>query len=428
MADTLQTTIERPVTMEGLGLHTGRPARITFSPASANSGRFFRRLDLPGKPVISATIDRVTEVLRGTTLGNGNATVHTVEHVLSAAYGLGIDNLEIAIDGCEPPAADGSALPFVKTLREAGIRTLDVPASVCRLSECFWWEEGDRMIAYLPDDRFEILFTFAHPINNLRQTRHIVIDPLRFEEEVAFARTFGFEHEFDMLRSKNLALGGNLDNAVVVKNDGSLMNPGGLREPHEFVRHKILDLVGDLSLIGRRIHGRIVAHKTGHAANVRFARALCERFTKEQERKGQTMMNIEAIKEILPHRYPFLLVDKILSIDPGKSVIGIKNVTANEEFFNGHFPKRSIMPGVLIIEAMAQVAGVLFLSKEENKGKTPLFVGIDKARFRRQVVPGDCLEMSIETLKVRGNMGKVSCVARVNGEEVAGGELMFSIV
>ncbi|MBF0498511.1 MAG: UDP-3-O-[3-hydroxymyristoyl] N-acetylglucosamine deacetylase [Candidatus Riflebacteria bacterium] len=424
----LQTTIESPVSIKGSGLHTGCPVCLTFKPAPAGAGRFFRRVDLPGEPVIPAAIDRVTEVLRGTTLGDSGIMVHTVEHVLSAAFGMGIDNLEIAINSCEPPAADGSALPFVNALREAGLKTLDVPASTCRLSESFWWEDGDKLLAYLPDDRFEIMFTFAHPVNSICQVRNVVIDSKHFADEIAFARTFGFEHEFEMLRAKNLALGGNLENAVVVKHDGTLMNSGGLRDSHEFVRHKILDLIGDLALIGRRITGRIIAHKTGHAANVRFARALCERLTEERERKQSSMMNIEAIREIIPHRYPFLLVDKILAIDPGKSAIGIKNVTANEEFFNGHFPTRSIMPGVLIVEAMAQVGAVLFLSKEENRGKIPLFVGIDKVRFRRQVLPGDRLEMTVATLKVRSNIGKVSCVARVNGEEVASGELMFSIV
>lgn len=425
-----RATIERPVSIEGIGLHTGVPARLTFKPAPSGAGRFFRRVDLPGQPVIPAGIDQVREVLRGTTLGNGEVGVNTVEHVLAAAYGLQLDDLEMELSGAEPPAADGSALPFAEILKTAGRKEYDEPAEFCHLDEMLQWQEGDKSMSYLPADGFEVTFTLDYSAHGqkLRQVRHVKVESQAFFEQIAFARTFGFVHEFEMLKSKNLALGGSLDNAVVVQRDGTIVNTGGLREEFEFVRHKILDLIGDLALIGRRLRGHIVAHKTGHAANVKFARRLCERSRALSERKPGTMMNIEAIKEVLPHRYPFLLVDRILSVEPGKKVIGVKNVTANEEFFNGHFPQRPVMPGVLLVEAMAQVAGVMFLLLPEHKGKIPFFCGIDGVRFRRPVVPGDRVEMTVETLKVRGNTGKVSCVARVDGDEVAGGELMFQIV
>ena len=425
----MQFSIANPTTLEGIGLHTGNPARLTFRPAPAGTGVVFRRVDLEGAPELPARIENVTEVLRGTTLARDGVQVHTVEHVMAAIFGLGIDNLMVDLEGNEPPACDGSSEPFIRALQQAGRIEQQADSEVCRLREVFWIKDGDRMLAYVPSDKLEVTFTLAYPDNLIpAQTVHTVIDEETFAERVCRARTFGFVHEFDMLREKRLALGGSLDNAVVIKQDGSILNPEGNRDPQEFGLHKILDLVGDLGLIGHRLQGHIIAHKTGHAFNVKFARELCRRLRLSRERNPEPMMDIEEIKQILPHRHPFLLVDKILSIDPGKSAVGIKNVTTNEEFFNGHFPNRAIMPGVLIVEAMAQVAGVLFLSQPEHKGKLPFFCGIDKVRFRRPVVPGDRLELGVEVLRVRGTTGRVACTAKVDGELVTAGELMFSIV
>ncbi len=425
----IETTIGGPVSLEGIGLHTGNFGRVTFLPAPGGTGIIFRRIDLPGKPEIPARIENVCEVLRGTTLSAGGARVHTVEHLMSAVFGLGIDNLLVEIQGEEPPAMDGSSLPFGKALAEAGLVELGVPAQVCSLDESFWIEEGEKSIVYHPSDKLEVTFSLEYPNSIIpAQSVSLEVSPQNYLESLAFARTFGFVHEFEMLRSKKLALGGTLENAVVVKDDGKLLNPGGIRHEKEFALHKVLDLIGDLGLVGKRIRGHIVARKTGHAYNVRFAKKFCELVHTKKERKASPMMNIEGIMEILPHRFPFLLIDRILSIEPGKSAVGIKNVTLNEPFFQGHYPQRPVMPGVLLVEAMAQVAGVVFLSQPEHKGKLPFFVGIDNIRFRKPVVPGDRLEISVHALKVRGNTGKVAVEARVDGTLVTNGELMFTIV
>lgn len=425
-----QKTIRNTISLSGVGLHTGQPACLTFRPARPGTGIVFRRMDLPGTPEVPANVLNVREVTRGTTIGSENgAVVHTVEHVMAALYGMGIDNAEVEIDGAEPPVLDGSSLRFAEGLRNAGIVGQGVPAKICEVGDICEFSDGDKSIVHLPSDRFEITFRLSYNDNIIPpQSVHIVVDETTFIERIGRARTFGFENEFDMLKEKRLALGGSLENAVVVKRDGSVMNPDGLRDPEEFALHKILDLIGDLALTGRRMKGHIIACRTGHAWNVKLARRLCEVYHQQEERNRGQMMNIEEIKQVLPHRYPFLLVDRMVSIEPGISAVGYKNVTTNEEFFNGHFPQRPVMPGVLIVEAMAQVAGVLFLSQPENKGKIPFFCGIDRARFRKPVVPGDRLEMHVKVLKVRGPTGKVEVEAKVDGEIVAGGELMFTIV
>ncbi len=425
----LQRTLARSVQCEGVGLHTGNATKLAAHPAPPGHGVMFRRTDVAGNPEIPARMEFVSEVSRGTTLQKDGVKVHTVEHVVAALFGLQIDNVLIELHGDEPPATDGSALPFVKLFQEAGIQEQEAEAAFCSHKTIFSVVDGQKHISYIPADDFQVSFTLAYPEPvPISQHLHVRVTPETFAQEIAFSRTFGFEYEFEMLKERRLALGGSLENAVVIRKDGGIMNPEGLRSDTEFVRHKILDLIGDLALIGRRVKGHVVACRTGHAYNVRFARKLCELHHREQERKSGPMMNVEAIKEILPHRYPFLLVDRIVSIEAGKSAVGYKNVTGNEEFFNGHFPQRPVMPGVLICEAMAQVAGVLFLSQPEHKGKLPFFVGIDKIRFRKPVTPGDRLEMYVQTLKVRGNTGRVAVEAKVDGELVCDGELMFTIL
>ncbi len=424
-----QHTICRPVSIEGVGLHTGKPVYMEFVPAEAGSGIVFVRTDIEGSPEIGARLENVVSTNRGTILSQQNSQVHTVEHVLAALSGCGIDNLKIRLSNEEPPAGDGSSLYFVNLIEEAGIAVQDQERVDCRYGEMFSLVENEKSMVYLPSDRFEVSYLLEYKNNIIPpQQIHVIIDEEVFKSRVGKARTFGFEHEFEMLKANNLARGGSLENAVVIDNTGKICNPEGLREQYELILHKILDLVGDFSLTGHRVKGHIIAERTGHNFNVKFARLLKEKFNQSQKRKDSDMMFIEEIKTILPHRYPFLLVDRILSIVPGESIIGIKNVTANEEFFNGHFPGKPVMPGVLMVEAMAQVAGVLFLSQPEHKGKTPFFCGIDKVRFRRPVVPGDRLEFHVKVLKVRGSTGKVEAEARVDGELVTGGELMFQLV
>lgn len=424
-----QYTTTKSVSINGIGLHTGKPVALEFHPSDKDTGVYFRRVDLPTKPEIKACFTNVVSTNRGTVLRQGDAQVHTVEHVLAAIRGMGIDNIRVDLSSEEPPACDGSAKVFFEHLKEAGKVSQEVSKEFVSLKESFWMKSGDKFMAYLPSEKFEITFTLDYNNGLLpRQSIHLELNDDNFAARVANSRTFGFEYEFEMLEANNLARGGSLENAIVIGNDGKVKNPGGLRDPDELVLHKILDFVGDFSLIGRRVKGHFIAEKTGHGFNVKFAKALFEKFCQSQQRKDSKMMYIEDIKAVLPHRYPFLLVDRILSIVPGESIVGIKNVTANEEFFNGHFPGKPVMPGVLIIEAMAQVAGVLFLSQPQNVGKVPFFCGIDKVRFRRPVVPGDRIEFSVKVLKVRGNTGKVEAEARVDGELVTGGELMFQLV
>ncbi len=423
-----QWTIANPVELEGIGLHTGKPVFLKLKPLSESSGIVFRRTDLPGQPTIKACLENVVATNRGTVLKQNDAQVHTVEHVLAAVSGMGIDNIEIELSSEEPPACDGSSAVFVDLIEQVGMVEQSEPRQFIQAKNSFWYRDGEKFMAYLPSDKFEISFSLDYNNGLLEpQSARVEIDQNNFRARIGRARTFGFEYEFEMLAAHNLARGGSLDNAIIVGNDGKIQNPGGLRDPQEFVLHKILDFIGDFSLLGKRIRGHFIAERTGHSFNVKFARMLKEK-ADSQNRKDANMMYIEDIKSILPHRYPFLLVDRILSIVPGESIVGIKNVTANEEFFNGHFPGKPVMPGVLIVEAMAQVAGVLFLSQPENKGKVPFFCGIDKIRFRRPVVPGDRLEFSIKVLKVRGNTGKVEAEAKVDGELVTSGELMFQLV
>jgi len=427
--DRQQHTIATPVRIEGIGLHTGKPVQMEFIPADAGTGVVFIRTDLAGEPIIKADLANVVSTNRGTIISENGASVNTVEHVLAALRGSGVDNLTIRISNEEPPAGDGSSLKFVELVKQAGLVPQNADRTDCRVNEIFSLVEGEKSMVYLPSDRFEVTYHLAYRDNIIPpQHIHVVVDEQSFVSRIGHARTFGFEHEFEMLKNHNLARGGSLENAVVINNSGGVVNPEGLREKHELILHKVLDLVGDFSLIGRQVKGHIIAERTGHNFNVKFARLLNEKFNQSLTRKDSDMMYIEEIKSILPHRYPFLLVDRILSIVPGESIIGIKNVTANEEFFNGHFPGKPVMPGVLMVEAMAQVAGVLFLSQPEHKGKTPFFCGIDNVRFRRPVVPGDRIEFHAKVLKVRGNTGKVEAEARVDGELVTGGELMFQLV
>lgn len=427
--DTYQYTVSTPVVIKGIGLHTGKPVKLEFCPAAENSGISFIRTDLPECPMIPALIDNVVSTKRGTTIAHNGVSVHTVEHVLASLAGSGITNCQIRMSNEEPPAADGSALDYVKLIEKAGFTRQDCKSDFYSVSESFSLKDGEKSMIYLPSDKFEVTFTLDYANNILpSQTFHIEINPDTFSTRICKARTFGFEHEFEMLAANNLARGGSLENAILIDNNGEIRNPEGLREEHELILHKILDLVGDFALLGRKIRGHFIAKRTGHSFNIRFARLFREQFLNSIARKDLTKMYIEEIKKILPHRYPFLLVDRITSIVPGETITGYKNLTANEEFFNGHFPEKPVMPGVLMIEAMAQVAGVLFLAQPEHKGKTPFFCGIDKVRFRKPVVPGDRLEFSVKVLRVRGNTGKVRAEARVDGDLITSGELMFQLV
>jgi len=411
-------TIARPVTLEGIGVHYGAQCRLTFLPASSGTGVVFRRVDLPDRPTIPALIDFAVPVEARTQLGRGPVVIQTPEHVLAAVFGLGIDDLEIEVDAAEPPIMDGSAAAFVGALESAG--TVEHPGDV----KCFTLRrpvsvnvDGASYEA-LPAPNFElnVSIDFAHPAIG-KQIGCYRITHESFGRELAAARTFGMRSWWQPLQDKGLALGVSLENTLVLEDDGGVSAP--LRWPDEFVRHKALDCVGDFALAGAPIRARITAIRPSHRGNVKLVQAMKDAIAKET-----TVLEIDEIMKVLPHRYPFLLVDRVLEIEEGKRIVGVKNVTINEPFFQGHFPGHPIMPGVLIIEAMAQVGGMLLMGAvPDHENKVVYFTSLNNVKWRRPVKPGDQLRFELELLQVRGMMCKMSGIAKVDGQVVAEAEM-----
>ena len=400
--------------LEGIGLHLGVPCRITFQPAPTKQGIVFRRTDCPGSPRIRAHVSEVSGSERSTQLGKGAHAIHTVEHVLAAVTGLGIDDITIEMNGPEPPILDGSAAPFLDALTDAGVAAVEGEPEFLDLSEPVRIIDGASVYEAYPSERLELDVTieFPHPLIG-KQSRRFTITEESFASELSRARTFGFVHEVDALRSKGLIKGASLDNAVVL-DDNDILS-GDLRWHDEFVRHKAMDCVGDLALAGARVRARIVAVKPSHRGTVTLVREMVKAGRKE---KG--MYTIEDIMKVLPHRYPFLLVDRILEIEEKKRIVGLKNVTINEPFFQGHFPGHPIMPGVLIIEAMAQVGGMLLMgSVEDPESKVVYFMSLDNVKFRRPVKPGDQIRFELEIIQLRGTVCKMRGIGKVEGEVVA---------
>ena len=409
-----RTTLARPVLLEGIGLHLGVVCRVTFQPASAGQGIVFRRTDCVGNPRIRAHVSEVSGSDRHTRLGKGEGAVHTVEHVLAAVVGMGIDDITIDMDAPEPPILDGSAAPFFAAFVEAGLSTLKGEPEFLDLAEPVRIIDGASVYEAYPSEQLELDVTieFPHPLIG-KQSRCFAVTSDSFAEELAAARTFGFVHEVDDLRAKGLIKGASLLNAVVM-DDTDLLS-GDLRWADEFVRHKALDCVGDLALAGARVRARIVALKPSHRGTVTLVREMVK-----ARRKEKRMYTIEEIMKVLPHRYPFLLVDRILEIEEKKRIVGLKNVTINEPFFQGHFPGHPIMPGVLIIEAMAQVGGMLLMgSVEDPDRKVVYFMSLDNVKFRRPVKPGDQIRFELEIVQLRGSVCKMRGVGKVDGEVVA---------
>ena len=457
-----QRTIKKSVSLEGTGLHTGNTARITFKPAPPDSGVRFVRTDIDGHPSIIADIDHVVDISRGTTLADGDAKVYTVEHVLAAISGLQIDNLEIELTSNEPPVGDGSAMPYVEKLLEAGIETQDAEREYLEIDSTMSYSEPDRAvdIVVTPSDTFRITFMvdYKNPALGTQYTTLIDLEK-EFVEEFAPARTFCFLSEVEMLRDAGLIKGGGLDTAVVIYDsdkgqvevdrirkaldlkdeafvgETGIINDIPLRFYNEPVRHKALDLIGDLFLIGVPIKGHILAARSGHKANVALVKQLRALYKKKklvkkyQTQGSEGFLDINGIMKIMPHRYPMLLVDRILELEPQKRVVAMKNVTFNEPFFQGHFPGRPIMPGVLIIEEMAQAGGVLLLEAvEEPEKKLVFFLSIDNVKFRQQVVPGDTLRFELEMLMFRRNTCKMAGKTYVGDKLVTEAELKAMIV
>jgi UDP-3-O-[3-hydroxymyristoyl] N-acetylglucosamine deacetylase/3-hydroxyacyl-[acyl-carrier-protein] dehydratase len=453
-----QRTIKRGISLEGVGLHTGNPTKITFYPAPPDSGVRFIRADLPDKPAVTADIEHVVDISRGTTLANGDARVCTVEHVLAAISGMQIDNLNIELMSNEPPVGDGSAKPFVDKILEAGIETQDADRQYLEIDSTLSYSEPDRAvdIVVTPSDTFRITFLidYKNPALGTQYTTLVDLEK-EFVEEFAPARTFCFLSEIEMLRDQDLIKGGGIHNAVVIYDSDKgqievdrirkalnlkdeafvgktgIINDIPLRFYNEPVRHKALDLIGDLFLLGVPIKGHILAARSGHKANVALVKKLQSLYRKKklaskfQKISSEPFLDINGIMNIMPHRYPFLLIDKVLELEPLKRVTAIKNVSYNEPFFQGHFPGYPVMPGVLIIEAMAQAGGVLLLEAvEEPQKKLVFFLSMDKVKFRRQVLPGDTLRFELEMLMYRRGTCKMRGKTYVGDTLVAEAELM----
>ena len=410
-------TIARPVSLEGIGLHLGAACQLTFRPGTSGAGILFRRIDLAGAPTIPARADRAVLAERHTQLGEDPVCVHTVEHVLAAVVGCGIDDLEIDINAGEPPIMDGSGAPFADALVAAGIveHAGEVKYLTIRAPMTFADGESTYEVVPSPDLELDVTIDFPHAMIG-RQRGCYRVTPETFARELGPARTFGFVHEVESLRAKGLIQGASLDNAIVLDENGVI--GATLRWPDEFVRHKALDCLGDLALAGARVRARVVAYKPSHRGTVRLVRALQEAIAKETK-----VLDIDEIMKVLAHRYPFLLVDRILELTE-KRVVGLKNVTINEPFFQGHFPGHPIMPGVLIIEAMAQVGGMLLMGSVPNpENKVVYFTSLNNVKWRRPVKPGDQLRFELDLLQVRGMMCKMSGIAKVDGQVVCEAEM-----
>ena len=430
-----QQTLAKSASLTGTALHTGGNVTLTIHPAPPGTGRKFRRSDLPDEPTINASIDNVKTVERATTIAEGNVKVQTVEHVLAALSGLGVDNAIIEMDANEPPIGDGSAMPYVELIKSAGIVAQEGQAPLFGVHETVHIEtKTGSLMTIVPDDKFRISCTQQGPNGRFTQFYSTEITPETFEKEIAKARTFVYYEDVQPLMEKGLIKGGSLESAIVIRGD-SVLSKEPLRFPDEFARHKILDIVGDLALFGRRIKGHVIAVKPGHGPNTELARAMAKQFAKLMTMvppaivpKGGAVLDVNDLMGILPHRYPFLLVDRVVAFEGDTKCTGVKNVTINEPFFQGHFPGHPVMPGVLQLEAMAQVASVVLLRMSGAAGKIGYFMSADDVKFRKPVVPGDTLFIHVEMLKFRGRIAKAVGRCVVNDEVVSEAHMMFGIV
>ena len=453
-----QQTITRSVSFSGIGLHSGNRVNMTFLPAAPDTGIRFRRVDLEGKPEIEARVENVMETNRSTTLGKGNTKIHTVEHVLATFAGCGIDNAIVELDANEPPIADGSSREYLKMLESAGVTPQTERREPYTITEPIQLEMGETEMTIFPSDVFKLTCTSTDKQGRFTQFFSVEISPKTWEHELAHARTFCFYEEIEYLIKNGLIKGGSLENAVVVRDD-AVLTTEPLRYANEFVRHKMLDILGDLSLIGRPLLGHVIAVKPSHAANCELARLISVQMrrpliaaqsfappppqatTHTQPRGGAalggappdlriadgTTLDTAQVMKILPHRYPFLMVDKVTKVE-GNKMTAVKNVTVNESYFQGHFPNHPIMPGVLQLEGIAQVAGMLMLKQAENIGKLAYFMAAETVKWRKPVKPGDTLVMEVELTKTRGKIGKAKGVCLVDGEPVSEAEVTFMLI
>ena len=438
---TKQRTIRKERAVQGKSLHTGEEVTLTIKPAPPNSGYLFRRMDLYGKPEIKPAAENISDLVRSTTITNGNAKVHTIEHVLSALVGCGIDNAEIELDASEPPIMDGSSRPFVNLIMEAEPIEQEEDRQFWEITEPVSVTSGNRSIIALPHDGLRITCTSADDRGIHVQHLSIDIDPETYVAQIAPSRTFTIYEEIEELLKIGKIQGGSLDSAIVIKGD-KILSKEPLRFEDEFVRHKILDIVGDFSLLGKSLKAHIIAVRPGHSLNSQLVSKIIETSAGKKGKASvgtsprksyvlpeETELDIRRVLDVLPHRFPFVLIDRVISMEGETSLTALKNVSVNEPFFPGHFPGHPVMPGVLQLEAMAQAAGILLLKKGSAEGKVAFFMSADKVKFRKPVVPGDQLIIEAVLDKVRGNKlatAKVEC--KVGGKVVSSASLMFSIV
>ncbi len=436
MSAAVQHTLAGSATLEGTSLHTGQKVTLTIKPAPEGHGFKFRRIDLPDQPFINADVDKVQTVERATTLAEGSVKVHTVEHIISALAGMGVDNALIEMDANEPPIGDGSSRPFVELIKKVGTLAQSLPRRVWEIREPIHQEMGDgTIITIVPCKTFKVSVTNVGPDGRFTQYFSTEVNPTTYEKEICAARTFVYYEDVKPLLDKGLIKGGSLESAIVIRGE-EIMSKEALRFNNEFARHKALDLIGDLMLAGVKILGHVIAVKPGHGPNTMMAAKLKTEYARMRSMvpapvsipDGESVLDINEVMKILPHRYPFLMVDRIVDCLGDSKCTGMKNITINEPYFAGHFPGHPIMPGVLQLEAMAQVSSVLMLRKPENAGKIGYFMSADSVKWRRPVLPGDTLFIETEIIKMRGAIGQTRCRCLVNGEVVSEAELKFALM
>ncbi len=436
-----QRTILREASIKGKSLHTGEEVQLTLKPAPEGHGIVFKRIDLYGKPELKPVIDLVEDLVRSTTIAEGHTKVHTVEHVLSALNGCGVDNVLIEMDASEPPILDGSAKHFVNLIQQAEPVEQDAERPCFVLEEPISVTRGSSSIIALPYDGFRITCTSADDRGIHTQHLMLDVDPETYVAQIAPARTFTIYEDIEELLKLGKIKGGSLDSAIVIKGD-KIVSKEPLRFKDEFVRHKILDIIGDIVLAGMPIKAHIVAVRPGHALNAELSKTLRRKIL--EKAKGpkaapapkaspvethQTSIDVRGVLNLLPHRYPFVMVDRVIEIKGDDELVALKNVTINEPYFQGHYPGRPVMPGVLQIEAMAQAAGVLLLRRlQPNEDKIAFFMSTDKVKFRQAVEPGDALTIHVKLQKIRGNkIATATGVCKVGEQTVSSAELMFML-
>jgi UDP-3-O-[3-hydroxymyristoyl] N-acetylglucosamine deacetylase/3-hydroxyacyl-[acyl-carrier-protein] dehydratase len=429
-----QQTLAKSASLKGTSLHTGEEVSVTLKPAPIDHGIKFKRTDLSDEPTVEARIENIRLVERATTLAEGNVKVHTVEHLLSALHGMGVDNAIVEMNGNELPIADGSSRAYVELIKKCGIEEQSAYAKVFEIRDTLHIEtKSGSILILVPDEKFRISCTQVGPEGRFTQYYSTEITPEIYEKEIAHARTFVFFEDVKPLLDKGLIRGGSLETAIVIRGD-SLMSKEPLRYPDEFVRHKILDIIGDLFLAGCRLRGHVIAVKPGHAANSELTKAISKRYAQmlamvppQVIPRGSAVMNVTDVQAVLPHRFPFLMIDRILAFEGENKIVGMKSVTINEPYFQGHFPGHPVMPGVLQLEAMAQVASIL-MSKRTSLSGIGYFMSADEVKFRKPVHPGDTLIIEGELLRAKATIAKASCRCLVNGEVTSEAILMFAYV